>query len=152
MNSFFTRYRPWFRKISSQNFSTCNSNFFNTWNPTMAYWLGFLFADGNVYKTATISRIQLELKCSDYGHVAKYKAALQSTYKLGLYKATKSPNCKARHSISSKILTTKLIQLGCIPRKSLTLEWPKNIPDEYVHHFVRGYCDGDGCIHFHKRV
>eukprot|EP01084_Bolivina_argentea_P015211 28435_1 len=149
MNSFFTRYRPWFRKISSQNFSTCNSNFFNTWNPTMAYWLGFLFADGNVYKAATISNIQLGLKCIDYGHVAKYKTALQSTYTLALYK-TNFGTCRAAHSITNNVLAAKLIQLGCIPRKSLTLEWPKNIPDKYVHHFVRGYVDGDGCIQFNK--
>eukprot|EP01084_Bolivina_argentea_P015210 28434_1 len=147
MNSFFTRYRPWFRKISSQNFSTCNSNFFNTWNPTMAYWLGFLFADGNVYKAATISNIQLGLKCIDYGHVAKYKTALQSTYTLALYK-TNFGTCRAAHSITNNVLAAKLIQLGCIPRKSLTLEWPKNIPDKYVHHFVRGYFDGDGSIQF----
>eukprot|EP01084_Bolivina_argentea_P027516 51144_1 len=113
----------------------------------MAYWLGFLFADGNVHQRPTIYCIQLALTCSDYGHVAKYKAALQSTYKLGLYKRTNEGTCQAAHFISNNTLATSLIQLGCIPRKSLTLQWPNNIPDEYMHHFVRGYCDGDGCIH-----
>eukprot|EP01084_Bolivina_argentea_P312305 540680_1 len=132
---FSTRFKPSFRQSSSQRFfKSCNSNFFKSWNPAMAYWLGFLFADGNVYKTARISRIQLALKCIDYEHISKYKTALESTYKLGLYK-TNFGTCKAHHSIQDKILTRSLIQLGCIPRKSLTLEWPKNIPDEYVHHF-----------------
>eukprot|EP01083_Nonionella_stella_P151150 482583_1 len=43
-----------------------------------------------------------------------------------------------------------LIALGCTPRKSLTLEWPNELPDQYASHFVRGYFDGDGCIHFNK--
>eukprot|EP01084_Bolivina_argentea_P312304 540679_1 len=117
----------------------------------MAYWLGFLFADGNVHKQPTsIWRVRLGLKCIDYGHVEKFKTALQSTYKLSLYK-TNFGTCAAVHSISNNSLATSLIQLGCIPRKSLTLEWPNNIPDEFVHHFVRGYCDGDGCIRFDKQ-
>eukprot|EP01084_Bolivina_argentea_P016220 30367_1 len=118
----------------------------------MAYWLGFLFADGCVSDTKSPYRILLYLKCSDYSHVEKYKKALQSTYHLGLSKNGNVINgyCKAMHSICDNSLAMDLIRLGCIPRKSLTLNWPKNIPDEYVHHFVRGYFDGDGCIHFHK--
>eukprot|EP01084_Bolivina_argentea_P033090 61235_1 len=116
---------------------TCNSHFFKLWNPTMAYWLGFLFADGNVYKQRAIYSVQLNLKCIDYSHVEKYKIALKSTYSLGLYK--NHENCKAVHSITDNVLGTDLIGLGCIPRKSLQLKWPQNIPEQYTHHFVRGY-------------
>eukprot|EP01084_Bolivina_argentea_P230574 388978_1 len=115
----------------------------------MAYWLGFLFADGCVYGVGSTARINLNLKCTDYSHVEKFKEALQSSYRLALY-TTNSSNCRATHSIYNSLLTMDLIQLGCTPQKSLTLEWPKNIPEEYVHHFVRGYFDGDGCIHFRK--
>eukprot|EP01084_Bolivina_argentea_P312303 540678_1 len=123
---FSTRFKPSFRQSSSQRFfKSCNSNFFKSWNPAMAYWLGFLFADGNVCKKKSKTYcVQLELKCTDYGHVSKYKTALQSTYKLGLYK-TNFRSCRAAHSITNKVLAASLIQLGCIPRKSLTLEWPK---------------------------
>ena len=44
-----------------------------------------------------------------------------------------------------------LIRLGCVPNKSLVLEWPIGIPDNVVSHFVRGYFDGDGCVGWHKR-
>eukprot|EP01084_Bolivina_argentea_P032123 59421_1 len=138
------------RRLSTRS-RTCNSNFFKLWSPTMSYWLGFLFADGCVKKRTTINTIycvQLGLKCIDYSHVEKYKTALASTYHLGLGKNHEF--CIVTHQISDNVLATDLIDLGCIPRKSLQLKWPQNIPDQYVHHFVRGYCDGDGCIHFVK--
>eukprot|EP01084_Bolivina_argentea_P032124 59424_1 len=135
------------RRLSTRS-RTCNSNFFKLWSPTMSYWLGFLFADGCIDKRAPAYCIRLNLKCIDYSHVEKYKTALASTYSLGLHKNLES--CKAVHDISNNVLVTDLIDLGCIPRKSLQLKWPQNIPDQYVHHFVRGYCDGDGCIHFVK--
>eukprot|EP01084_Bolivina_argentea_P084281 152456_1 len=118
----------------------------------MAYWLGFLFADGNVcHRSATASVVSMGLKCIDYEHVAKFQNALQSTYKLGLHKAN-AQSCKAAHFIYDHALAMDLISLGCTPRKSLTLEWPQNIPDQYIHHFVRGYFDGDGSISFNKHA
>eukprot|EP01084_Bolivina_argentea_P128840 227662_1 len=93
----------------------------------MAYWLGFLFADGNIKKQVRSNyQITLRLKCTDHSHVEKYKEALQSNYHLGLYK-TNYGTCTASHAIYDNLLATDLIQLGCIPKKSLTLEWPNNI-------------------------
>jgi len=39
-----------------------------------------------------------------------------------------------------------LLKLGLTPRKSLTIEFPKNVPNQYLSHFIRGYFDGDGCV------
>eukprot|EP01084_Bolivina_argentea_P127341 225226_1 len=139
-----------FRQFSRRRHQ-CNSSFFKSWNPSMAYWLGFLFADGNVHHTHSNSVIQLALKCIDYEHVAKLKKALNSTYKLGFHK-TNFQTCATSHQIYDKSLALDLINLGCIPKKSLTLEWPQNIPDPYIHHFVRGYFDGDGSIYFNKQA
>jgi hypothetical protein len=51
--------------------------------------------------------------------------------------------------IYNKRIAHRLIELGCIPRKSLVLRFPK-LPKKYLKHFVRGYFDGDGSIHFNK--
>eukprot|EP01084_Bolivina_argentea_P072460 131570_1 len=102
----------------------------------MAYWLGFLFADGCVWKRGSNYSITLALKCTDHSHIEKYKNALQSSYKLGLWK-TNNPCCLATHCMSDSVLAMDLIKLGCVPRKSLILDWPNDIPDQYVHHFVR---------------
>jgi len=39
-----------------------------------------------------------------------------------------------------------LERLGIHPRKSKTIKW-LNPPEKFTSHFVRGYVDGDGCIH-----
>ena len=42
-------------------------------------------------------------------------------------------------------MAQSLINLGCVPRKSLIITLP-DIPKNLMHHFIRGYFDGDGCI------
>ena len=53
-----------------------------------------------------------------------------------------------------KTYDTELIyeykEYGLIPRKTLVLKLIKTIPNEYMWDFIRGYFDGDGCIHYHK--
>jgi hypothetical protein len=51
--------------------------------------------------------------------------------------------------INNKELHNDLIKLGCFPRKSTKLPFPV-IPQRYLSHFIRGYFDGDGSIHFNK--
>ena len=43
-----------------------------------------------------------------------------------------------------------MIQNGLTTEKSLTLQFPNNIPDEYLSHFIRGFFDGDGSITVRK--
>ncbi|WP_331456863.1 LAGLIDADG family homing endonuclease [Bacillus sp. CHD6a] len=40
---------------------------------------------------------------------------------------------------------------GLTPNKSRTVESPY-VPEEYMHHFIRGYFDGDGSINYEKYV
>ena len=46
-------------------------------------------------------------------------------------------------------MANDLINLGCIPNKSLILLPPK-LKDEFISHFIRGYFDGDGSIGKYK--
>ena len=44
-----------------------------------------------------------------------------------------------------------MIKWGCIPNKSLTLEYPKwIIGSDIERHFVRGCFDGDGCARLNR--
>lgn len=45
-------------------------------------------------------------------------------------------------------MANDLINLGCIPRKTLVLKFPNEstVPKQLIKHFIRGYMDGDGCI------
>lgn len=55
-----------------------------------------------------------------------------------------------RISIDSIELVQDLIKLGCFKNKSLILEFPTNkqVPKHLIHHFMRRYFDGDGCISY----
>lgn len=103
-----------------------------------AYWLGFLFADGNL--TANHGRyLRLWLKETDRDHLAAFLAFLVSDHPIR--------TATGRHAvgvdISSPTLFADLERHGCHPRKSLTLEFPTVLP-RLVNHFARGYFDGDG--------
>ncbi len=46
-----------------------------------------------------------------------------------------------------KNLKKDLIKQGCLENKSLILKFPteEQVPKHLIHHFIRGYIDGDGC-------
>jgi hypothetical protein len=53
------------------------------------------------------------------------------------------------YEVYNKTMINTLINLGCVPKKSLILKFPdENIfaRKELVYDFIRGYIDGDGCI------
>ena len=106
-----------------------------------AYWLGFLYADGYVKEN---EKIELGLKESDLDHIKKFKNFLGSNHPIEYRKDTKS----YRFSIYSKKIAQDLTKLGCHQAKSLTLNFPteEQVPKHLLHHFLRGYFDGDGCI------
>ena len=124
----------------------CDESFFEVIDTEdKAYWLGFIYADGCVYKgTGETYRLQINLKSSDDTHLNKLNKALNSDYKLTYY------NVNDHKSVGLKINSTKmckdLMKLGVIERKSNIITFPHNIPDYLIRHFIRGYFDGDGCV------
>ena len=115
-----------------------------------AYWLGFIYADGNI-KTVT-KKIQtytlnITLKNSDIEHLHKFNIFMSGT--VNIRQNTNSCVWAA----SNKHLWQTLNKYGCTPNKSLTLKFPnENIfkSKDLIRHFVRGYFDGDGCISYNK--
>lgn len=113
-----------------------------------AYWLGFLYADGSVtYNTEGKKRyvLELSLKYDDINHLEKFKQFLKASNPITKkeIKLDDKVFTACRLSVYSKRLCEDLINKGCIPNKSLTLEFPSLHP-KWISHFVRGYFDGDG--------
>ncbi len=117
-----------------------------------AYFVGLFFADGfNINNLrAHISLTENDkciLECLSkliYGkNVLSFNKARERLYK----KENRMIKSKPSYTllINSKILATRLAILGGTQRKSLTLEFPTEIPEDYLNHFMRGYFDGDGC-------
>jgi transcriptional regulator with XRE-family HTH domain len=115
-----------------------------------AYWLGFLYADGNV--SSTINNVELSLSAADADHLEKYRKFLknESPIKISNVTCNGKNYLRCRLSVSNKHFKKQLISLGCTPNKSLNLIFPKGIfkEDDLKYHFIRGYVDGDGCISF----
>ncbi|WP_344912059.1 LAGLIDADG family homing endonuclease [Amphibacillus indicireducens] len=115
-----------------------NENFFKTWSHEMAWILGLFITDGCVNKS--ISRVSLTQKNQTILHlVAKYMIAdyiLMKSYKT---------RTTATLNINSKEIKYDLMNLGVLPNKSLTVQFP-SVPDEFLSSFIRGVVDGDGWV------
>lgn len=122
-----------------------NENFFdNIDTEQKAYFLGLLMADGNIYK----NNVRLLLQDTDR-YIIEY---LQKLILFGgkLYNRKSKNNRKSCTSIvlNSRKMCESLERYGCVPNKSLILQFPSQeiVPKHFIHHFIRGYFDGDGCI------
>lgn len=119
-----------------------NNKFFEKWTKESSYILGWLYSDGNVSKD--LRTFSLHLNKKDLDIVEKIRKALSSNQKIfirGNY---------LEFRINCKQTGKTLYNLGCFPKKSKKIKFPKNMPKKFISHFVRGYFDGDGSIHFNK--
>ena len=115
--------------------------------PEKAYWLGFLYADGCVHS----NRYEVSINITDKEHIEKFKKAIGAiNHKITETIDSRWKNAKTLYqfSISDKQLHSDLVKWGCIPQKSLQLNSFPNIPRDYISHFIRGYFDGDGSLHY----
>lgn len=77
---------------------------------------------------------------------------LDSTYPIreDVSKHLNNPNCQIQviQSLRSQKTVNDLKRLGCTEQKSLNLTFPtkEQVPPHLLHHFIRGYFDGDGSI------
>lgn len=132
-----------------------------------AYWLGFIFADGNVSKPSRVVqgkikpwyRIEVSLKYEDVDHLNKLRNALEMENEVRRSHTNFAQCERCRLSWNSKHMWSILNSYGCTPCKSKTLKFPntsifknKNL----IKHFIRGYVDGDGCLSYqdtnHKKA
>jgi hypothetical protein len=139
-----------------------NSNVFDIIdNEEKAYWLGFVYADGNIRDTESLYKrtgknhytIEVSLKSSDINHLNKFRKFLEAETTVKVSKVgDRSERC--RLSLSDKHLWNILNSYGCVPNKSLKLKFPNKeifLHESLIRHFIRGYVDGDGCISYKNK-
>lgn len=124
-------------------------------SPEKAYWLGFIAADGCVYKRQDSNAgnfLVINIHQRDKNHLEKFKSFMNSNANIidhiqkgGFSAIEGTPMCKI--TINGNSLVEDLIDKGVVPRKSLILEPPK-IDKEYFLPFILGYFDGDGSISY----
>lgn len=132
----------------------CNYDFFKKIDTEdKAYWLGFLYADGCITKTAGIN---LLLSSEDRDHLEKYKKSLEAEHpiedRIQFVKHYKEDRLIEQKSSKIRLFSSEMVEdlknLGCMRLKTFKLKFPTSdqVPDHLIRHFIRGYFDGDGSI------
>lgn len=128
--------------------NTVNENYFDNWNPEMAYVLGLIATDGNVswnpkkgYQSLTITAAE-----KDKEHLEKIRQLLKSAKPLLYAESTKS----YRLIVNSKKICQDLMAFGIVPAKSKILKF-QPVPVRYLQHYIRGVVDGDGTVRYCSR-
>jgi hypothetical protein len=127
---------------SRQEYDINNNFFTNIDSEENAYFLGFLYADGNVDKDGNSITICLHQR--DIDVLEKFMNFLYNGEKPKLridreiYRA---------FTITNKQMREDLIKHGCVPNKTFNIRMPTTFDDPVlIKHFIRGLYDGDGCI------
>lgn len=116
-----------------------------------AYWLGFMFADGYIINNENrygSDGFGLSVAENSADVIKKFKVSLKATNPIlydnsGLHK---TKQCLHKLVLCSQKTVNDLIDKGCYKQKTNKLEPPKGVPEKLIHHFIRGFFDGDGSI------
>ena len=136
----------------NRTYSVNDEYFDNIDTQNKAYFLGFLFADGNNCMQKTT--ISLSLQEKDRDILEKLRIDAGSNKPLRFISSERKRNNGEGYNYKDKYALTvcnkhwceRLSELGCVPNKSLVLKFPDYLSDEMLPHFIRGYFDRDGCI------
>lgn len=123
-----------------------------------AYFLGLLYADGNISipKDNRQITITLGLQEDDKDIVIKFCKEIAPTKNIKIHNppSVSKNNWKKRavFKFSSNKIGNSLINLGCLQNKShVGMSFNFSKLDEKLHpHFIRGFFDGDGCLYVKK--
>lgn len=124
-------------------------NFFeNIDNEKKAYWLGFMFADGYIINRENKygqDAFGITLAEDSLDILEKFKKDIEASNPIN-WDNSKKGQRQCKINLTSQKTVNDLIDKGCYKQKSLILEPPKKVPENLIHHFIRGFFDGDGSI------
>lgn len=137
-----------------KNRYTLNECYFeNINNPTKAYILGLIYADGFI-GDEHYNNFVLLLKEEDKYMLERIKTELKFTGNIRNAGKGGYENSGIRYvlNFSSKTLCDDLRKLNVETCKSMTMDKLPDIPKDLMRHFIRGYFDGDGCFSITNKI
>lgn len=134
-----------------------DEDFFSRDNEQSFYWAGLLAADGNLrdewthFKNGSSShRKAISLGLIEKDMIELFLENLNCKGRKieeRWYKTQTGENCIYTIKLSSSKMFKDLARFGLKPKKSLVLKMPRWLQKHpLVHHFIRGYFDGDGSV------
>lgn len=114
-----------------------------------AYFLGFIYADGCVYRNT----LRISINKRDENLLLKFKNYIKSNHPIHYIKTysklTNIYSDMVNLEITNKVLKPALQNYGVISNKTFIIKFPENLDKSLYKDFIRGYLDGDGCICFY---
>lgn len=105
--------------------------------------------------------LKLKISTKDIQHLELFKEQLEANHPIKIrkqksYSSLKKGIVKLTESCQIILFSNKLVNdlfdnFNITPRKTFTYKAP-NLDDENMKHFLRGYIDGDGCIHVSTKI
>ena len=126
-----------------------NQDFFEIWSPQMGYILGYIAADGCVYKRKNRKNsYTLNITSKDKDNLLKMGKNLSPDCSISTkYNSQRMPYSQIQ--ISNREICEDLISLGISPKKNYNSDFLK-IPKKFFPDFTRGFFDGDGTVYIYK--
>lgn len=121
-------------------------DFFSTWSHEMAYCLGFISADGHVWKDRPF--LTIGIGASDIDVLTYIKDQISPT---SLVRHSPKHNA-VQINIKSKQIYSDLAKYNVTNDKTFNLKIDFEIPDKFWGDYLRGYFDGDGSIWLSKKL
>ncbi len=120
-----------------------NHLFFKTLTPESLWVLGWFFSDGNVSRTK--NGFSIGVHRNDHSVLERIQSVMGMT---GSVHKPRGRNMSVFRG-SHPTIHSDLISLGCVPCKSLIIEYPTVFAEDWQHWtFLRGVLEGDGHISF----
>lgn len=110
-----------------------------------------MFADGYIVDYSNRygeDKFGMTLHSKDVSSLEAFKKSIQATNPIT--DVSYNGRTLRRIIMSSQKTVNDLISHGCVKQKSLILKPPIGVPDELLHHFIRGFFDGDGSLYWNK--
>lgn len=122
-----------------------------------AYWLGFVWSDGNIHKRERENRsieycFKLALSEKDKDHIEKFKKSICSNHEIKRYKSSGFTNKNvdfftSEIRIYDRYFSERLyLDYNLTPYRTEIKSLVSKIPEELIRHFIRGVFDADGSI------
>lgn len=112
-----------------------------------AYWLGFILADGSIFK----NELRIKLSEKDRKHLVKFINFMESNGENGLHIQEETHGITGNKLVKvvccDKKLVSDLKKYGLEQNKSMREKPYLDLPEEYIPHYIRGILDGDGSIY-----